>query len=183
MRLLPRERGQRDPKPLRGRRFVTRDGNPYSAQQRRVISPGVFAPGMALAHPRTMPPAVKTTAAIAGLVAMAVAFFVALAVAFLDRGSLRGPIERAVAARTGRALAIGGEVEVDLGWRIAIVLNDVRLSNPAWARRAHFLEARRVPLAAPLPSLLIGRLSLEELTLEQPMLALRARGGARSWGC
>jgi len=121
------------------------------------------------------------TAAIAGLVAVAVAFFVALIAAFLDAGSLRGPIERAVAARTGRALAIGGEVEIDLGWRIAIVLNDVRLSNPAWARREHLLEARRVTLVAPLPSLLIGRLSLDELTLEQPKLALERRDDERTW--
>ena len=109
---------------------------------------------------------------VVGLVAFAVLF---------DWNAARGPIERAVTARTGRAVEIGGNLEVRLGLRPRVTAGDVTISNPSWAQRSSLLTARRLELALSLPSLLRGRLYMHELSLIEPSIALEIHADGRSW--
>ena len=107
----------------------------------------------------------------------ALVFFIAR----LDWNAARGLIERRFAERTGRELVIGGNLDVQLGWRPRVVAHDVRVANPDWARRPDFVTARRVTLTLSVPALLRGAIGLHEIELAEPRLALEQRDGLRTW--
>lgn len=104
-----------------------------------------------------------------------------LFVALFDWSAARGPIERALAARTGRTLSLAGPIDVRLGWPPRVIAEDVRISNPSWARRPDLLRARSVSLAPSLPSLFGGRLAVRELSLVEPVISLEASDEGRTW--
>jgi uncharacterized protein involved in outer membrane biogenesis len=102
-------------------------------------------------------------------------------VALFDWSAARGPVERAFAARTGRTLSIGGAIDVRLGWPPRVIAEDVRISNPSWARRPDLLRARSVSLTLSLPSLFGGRLAVSELSLVEPVVSLEVGDEGRTW--
>jgi len=96
----------------------------------------------------------------------------ALALVFFDWNWLKGPLERLVVARTGRELAIDGELRVEIRRRPRVIVENVRISNPPSARHPALFEAQRVVAVVSLPALLRGTLDLIEVELVQPRLAL-----------
>jgi uncharacterized protein involved in outer membrane biogenesis len=106
----------------------------------------------------------------------------ALCVALFDWNAARGPIERGLAASTGREVALRGDLDVLLRWPPRVVARDVRVANPEWARRPDLLTARQVTLAPSLPALFRGVLAFERIELVEPRLALEQRDGLRTWG-
>ena len=105
----------------------------------------------------------------------------ALFVALFDWNAARGVIERRFLERTGRALVIGGNLDVRLRWRPRVVAEDVHIANPDWALRPELLSAERVALALSLPSLLRGAIRFHSVELVAPRLALEQRDGLRTW--
>lgn len=127
----------------------------------------------------TLPRSLKWTAGILlAPVALAVLF-----IAIFGWNWLRAPIERMTAERTGRVLAINGDLTVALGWPSPhIRAAAVSFANPAWAKEKQMVTADAVDVTIHLPQLLARNIVLPEVRLERPVVFLeQASDGRRNW--
>lgn len=99
-----------------------------------------------------------------------------------DSNLLRGPIERAVTERTGRAFEIRGALDIVPRWPPRLRLDQVRFANPPWAIQPHTLEIERAEITVALLPLLRGRVVLPEVVLTRPVVDLeRGPRGSNNW--
>jgi AsmA protein len=119
--------------------------------------------------------------AAAGL--LAAALLPVLFVAVFGWNWLRAPVERMTLERTGRALLIGGDLKIDLGWPLSRVsAGRVTFANPAWAVEKHMVSAESVAVAVDLPQFLRRRIVLRDVHMVQSVVFLeRAVDGRRNW--
>jgi AsmA family protein len=118
-----------------------------------------------------------TAAVLVALVVLA-----AVVLALFDWNRLRGPIERAASRATGRTFAINGDLDVKLSMQPRIVAENVVIGNASWSHEPVMGSARTVALRIDLLDLLVGKVSLPEITLSQPHLALEVnRAGEANW--
>nr|WP_228735068.1 AsmA family protein [Xanthomonas euvesicatoria] len=90
-----------------------------------------------------------------------------------DWNWLRGPVERAVSAKTGREFHLG-HLDVDLG-RITTVRGErLSLGNASWSKRGAMAELNAAEIDVEFWPLLRGKLRLPEIRLEHPTLLLEA---------
>ncbi len=118
---------------------------------------------------------------LAILAALAVAIVVLLVL--WDWNWFKGPVERAVQARTGRALQLGN-LDVDLGRTTTIRADRLTFANAAWAKRPDMARADRVEIDLRLWPLLRGSVQLPEIRLTRPDVLLQAaprRGQPGNW--
>jgi AsmA protein len=96
---------------------------------------------------------------------------------------LRGPLERNATERTGRVLAINGDLTLQFGWPFPhIRAAAVTFANPSWAREKQMLTADAVDVTINLPQLLARNIVLPEVRLEHPVVFLeQAADGRRNW--
>jgi len=96
---------------------------------------------------------------------------------------LRAPIERMALEKTGRVLAINGDMRVVLGWpRPRIRANAVTFANPLWTQEKQMLAADAVEITLDLTQLLQRKLVFPELRLERPVVFLeQGTEGRQSW--
>jgi len=96
---------------------------------------------------------------------------------------LRGPIERMAQEKTGRALAIGGDLKVDFGWPWPrLHAGAVTFANPAWAREKQMVTTGAVDIAIDLPQLLRQNIVFPEVRLERPVVYLeQGSDGRKNW--
>lgn len=96
---------------------------------------------------------------------------------------LRGPIERITTEKTGRVLAINGDLKVEFGWPLPRVYADaVTFANPDWARNRQMITADAVEIAIDLPQLLLQNIVLPEVRLMRPVVFLeRGSNGRKNW--
>jgi len=96
---------------------------------------------------------------------------------------LRGPIERMALEKTGRELAIRGDLELEFGWpRPHIHAGSVTFANPSWAAEKQMVASDAVEIVIDLPQLLLRHIVIPEVRLERPMVFLeRGRGGRKNW--
>ncbi len=111
---------------------------------------------------------------------------VALAIAFVlifGWNWLRGPIERMVTEKTGRALVINGDLKVKLGWPLPhLHASAVTFANPQWAKEKQMVSADAVEVAIDLPQLLRRNIVLPEVRLEHPLVFLeQGANGRKNW--
>lgn len=106
-----------------------------------------------------------------------------LFVALFGWNWLRTPLEQQVLAKTGRALLIKGDLQVQLGWPWPRVkARQVTFANPAWAAQAQMLAADEVAFAIHLPQLWWRHLVVSDLHLVHPTVFLeRHRDGRKTW--
>ena len=99
-----------------------------------------------------------------------------------DWNWFKGPVERAVQARTGRALHIGN-LDVDLGRTITVRGDDITFAHAAWGQRTDMARADRVEIDLRLWPLLRGSVQLPEIRLTRPdVLQTAPRAGqAGNW--
>jgi AsmA protein len=118
----------------------------------------------------------------AGLL-LAPALLVVLFIAIFGWNWLRGPIERMTLDKTGRELAIGGDLQLEFGWPLPhITAGAVTFANPAWAREKQMVAADEVEVAVDLPQLLRGNIVLHEVRLLRPVVFLeQGSGGRKNW--
>lgn len=119
---------------------------------------------------------------IAGILLAPVALAV-LFIAVFGWNWLRAPIERMTTERTGRVLAINGDLTVKLGWPSPhIRAAAVSFANPPWAKEKQMVAADAVDVTVHLPQLLARNIVLPEVRLERPVVFLeQASDGRRNW--
>jgi AsmA protein len=118
----------------------------------------------------------------AGLL-LAPVLLVVLFIAIFGWNWLRGPIERMTLDKTGRELAISGDLELKFGWPLPrIHAGAVTFANPGWAREKQMVAADAVEIAIDLPQLLLRNIVLPEVRLERPIVFLeQGSGGRKNW--
>lgn len=118
----------------------------------------------------------------AGLLVASV-LLVVLAIAIFGWNWLRGPIERMTLEKTGRALVIGGDLKIKLGWPLPrIQAGMVTFANPPWATEKQMVAADLVEIKVDLPQLLRKNIVLNEVRLQRPVVFLeQGREGRKNW--
>ena len=96
---------------------------------------------------------------------------------------LRGPIERMTMEKTGRVLAINGDLQVKVGWPWPRIHADtVTFANPGWARERQMVTADAVDVTIDLPKLLRQNILFPEVRLTRPAVFLeQGTAGRKSW--
>ena len=119
-----------------------------------------------------------TTGLILALVLAAIVF-----IALYGWNWLRGPIERAVLVKTGRALAINGDLRLKFAWPLPQARAEkVTFANPAWAKQAQMVTADAVQITMNLPPLLRKHIVIPEVLLENPEVFLeQGTDGRKNW--
>ncbi len=103
-------------------------------------------------------------------------------VLLFDWNWLKGPLERRVSAKLGRAVEIAGPLDVDLSLEPRITVQDLRLANPDWASDGPMLAVERAEFVIDLRALLHGRIELPEVSISKPTLRLETRpDGPPNW--
>lgn len=109
---------------------------------------------------------------------------VLILIAIWDWNWFKGPVERAVQARTGREFHINGDLDVDLG-RITTVRGDsLTFANAAWAQQPQMASADRAEISVSVWPLLRGKVRIPEVRLTRPDLLLetaRTPGDPGNW--
>ncbi|MDR6095337.1 AsmA family protein [Stenotrophomonas sp. SORGH_AS_0321] len=90
-----------------------------------------------------------------------------LLIALWDWNWFKGPVERAVQAKTGRALHIGN-LDVDLGRVTTVRADSITFANAEWARQPKMASADRVEIDVRVWPLLRGSVQLPEIRLTRP---------------
>jgi uncharacterized protein involved in outer membrane biogenesis len=118
-----------------------------------------------------------------GIVLAALMLLYALILAFFDFNRLKGPVERLVHERTGRELAVNGNLDLTWGWPLPRVrVEEATFSNPGWAREEHMFSVEKAEVAISLPRLLAGQLHLTEVLVAAPRVALEIHAdGRKNW--
>ena len=96
---------------------------------------------------------------------------------------LRAPIERMTVEKTGRVLAIKGDLTLKLSWPSPRLRADtVTFANPSWAQQQQMLAADAVEITVDLSQLLRQNIVFPEVRLERPVIFLeRGRDGRKNW--
>lgn len=115
------------------------------------------------------------------VVALVGGAFVLLAV--LDWNQLREPISRYASARTGREIAILGDLEVKpLSLQPSATINQLRIGNPAWAGKERMAQIERVDVQVKALPLLLGKVDIVRLEMTRPDVSLLRDGqGRNNW--
>ena len=118
----------------------------------------------------------------AGLL-VAPVLLVVLLIAIFGWNWLRGPIERMTLEKTGRELAINGDLRIKFGWPLPrIQAGMVTFANPAWAREKQMLAADEIEITIDLPQLLRQNIVLKEVRLRRPEVFLeQGSDGRKNW--
>jgi AsmA protein len=108
-----------------------------------------------------------------------------LLVLFVSFGlnALRGPISRAVTEKTGRELAIQGDLKAVWSWvHPRIRAEGVSFENAEWGKADYLLNAEAIEATVSVLPLFTGRLVLPEVHLERAELSLEQDAeGRKNW--
>ncbi|HEX7991506.1 MAG TPA: AsmA family protein [Stenotrophomonas sp.] len=117
------------------------------------------------------------------IAAAAVLIAILVLILLWDWNWFKGPLERAVQARTGRVLQIGN-LDVDLGRTTTIRGDDIRFANAGWAKQPQMASADRVELDIRIWPLLHGSVQMPEIRLSRPDVLLQTaprKGEPGNW--
>ena len=117
-----------------------------------------------------------------GVIAVVMVAFV-LFLAFFDWNYLRGPISRFASMKTGREVAILGDLDVNaLSLKPSATVRKIRIGNPSWAGKGPMAEVEKLEVQIKVLPLLRGQLVLLRLEADKPVVALvRDRQGRSNW--
>jgi len=96
---------------------------------------------------------------------------------------LRGPIEHWAEQKTGRVLAINGDLSLHLGWPWPRIQADaVAFANPPWAQERQMVTADTVDITLDLRQVLQGNLLFPTVHLLRPVIFLEQTAqGQKNW--
>jgi len=96
------------------------------------------------------------------------------AISSIDTNRVIRIVSTQIKENTGRDLAIKGPVSIKLFPRLAVVAEQVLLTNPVWAADAEMITAKQVSFALQWRPLLTGRIAIENIALDQTQLVLQS---------
>jgi uncharacterized protein involved in outer membrane biogenesis len=119
---------------------------------------------------------VNVAIGIAGLVAVLLA-----ALLLMDWDLFKGPIARAVSARTGRSVSITGHLHAQL-WSATptLTVTGVQVANPPWEVSRPLLQLKGLQVQIELRPLFTGHLILRRVEVDQPDLYLHQESSGRA---
>ena len=116
------------------------------------------------------------------MVLAAVALAIVVLVLLWDWNWFKGPVERAVEARTGRSFDIGGDLDVDLGRTTTIRADGLKLGNAGWSKQPEMASADRLELQIRPFALLRGDVVIPMIRLSKPEVRLETGpAGSGNW--
>ncbi|MEB1527740.1 AsmA family protein [Xanthomonas sp. WHRI 7945] len=95
-----------------------------------------------------------------------------IVILIFDWNWFKGPVERAVQAKTGREFHIDGNLDVDLGGTTTIRGDGLRFANAEWSKQPQMASAQRAEIDLAIWPLLRGKVRIPEIRLTQPNLLL-----------
>ena len=95
-----------------------------------------------------------------------------IVILIFDWNWFKGPVERAVQAKTGREFHIDGNLDVDLGGTTTIRGDGLRFANAKWSKQPQMASAQRAEIDLAIWPLLRGKVRIPEIRLTQPNLLL-----------
>lgn len=107
-------------------------------------------------------------------------FMLAIGALLLDTTWMAPIIERRIAAETGRDVHIG-DVKLRVGRCLRITVEELRVSNPDWAKTRDLIDSQRLSGCAAWPALFVGRLDFEESIVDTMQLGLEREGDRVTW--
>jgi AsmA family protein len=107
---------------------------------------------------------------------LAVLVFVLAAVLVLiaiwDWNWFKGPVERAVQAKTGREFHINGDLDLDLGRTLTVRADGLTFANAEWSKQPKMASADRAEIDIRFWPLLRGQVRIPEIRMTRPDLLL-----------
>ena len=118
-----------------------------------------------------------------GGVLLTLTLLITVLLTLFDGNWLRGPATRMVTQKTGRTLAINGDLQVKFGWPLVRVsASDVTFANPSWAKEKQMIIADTLQFTLDLPRLIRRQIVMPELHLGHATVFLeQGTGGRRNW--
>lgn len=172
------------PSPRRPAERIRRVGRQAADRLRRVRDRGsprlrrpAGAPRLRVRRPG------RTALVITGLVMLLLAGGVALFLYLWDWNYLREPLSRYASDKTGRQIAIQGDLDVDLfSWTPSATVGGLSVGDPAWrdGGRGKTAEVGGVTLQIQLRPLLKGDVLIERLAIDRPNVSLFRDGEGRA---
>lgn len=96
-----------------------------------------------------------------------------LALGLIDWNAARGPLDRMASRRLERTVMIRGPLHVHLfSLTPGVDIGNLTVANPDWAGGGNMIDVARLQVAIRLPQLLIGRLVLQSLEIDEPKVSL-----------
>ncbi len=133
--------------------------------------------------PKRMSPRTRHFLKWGGGILLALVLLIAFAVLVFDWNWLRGPITRMATEKTGRVLAISGDLKVKLGWPNAhLQAANVSFANPSWAKAGPMISVENVEASISLPQLLRKKIVFPEVRLGRAVVSLeQSPDGRKNW--
>ena len=118
-----------------------------------------------------------------GAMLLLVLMLCALTIAVFGWNWLRSPLEQFALQKSGRVLAIQGDLTVKFGWPVMrLQAQALTFANPTWAQNKQMLTAQGVEVDMDVPQLLRRKIVFPEVRLAYADISLeRSREGRKSW--
>lgn len=124
----------------------------------------------------------KRIAIIASVIVAFVIIAAGALLVFPPKGPVKDWLAQQVKATTGRELVVNGDMSLRLLPRIVLRLENVELKNPPGPPRDPLFAARAVLVEAELWPLIVGRRSIDRVSVEEPRIALATNAqGQPNW--
>ena len=111
---------------------------------------------------------------VLGLLLALLLLLFAYALSTVDTKRILQFVQTQVKSSTGRDLVVKGPVSVKLFPHLAVVADDVSLSNPSWAADANMITAKHVSFDLQWAPLFSKRVEVQNITLDQAQLVLQS---------
>ncbi len=125
--------------------------------------------------------AIWLLAAVLSTISVVVAAGIIIALVY-DWNDLRAPVSRIASTALGRKVAIGGDLDVDIGWITRVKIEDLAVANAPWAREPQMVQIAAIDAAIDVSQLLTGHVRLPSVSLDSPHISLaRNQKGQNNW--
>lgn len=99
-----------------------------------------------------------------------------------DLNSYKAYAEKVVQEQLGRKLSLNGEAYLGISLVPTIILEDVELANPSWAKNPQMVKVKKLDVKFAILPLLKQQIVIDKVILEEPQINLEvAQNGNASW--
>ena len=130
-----------------------------------------------------MNPTLRKSLQWTGIALGSLVLILVLVLAFMDWNWFKHPIERIASAKTGRTVAIAGDLKVHVwSWTPTVMVNGLTLGNPPWEPNRPMAKIERLEIHLKLLPLLKGDVVLPRVALLKPDVYLHQdKSGRANW--